>query len=54
MGMGIGLLISRQIVEEHGGRIEVRSRLGEGSAFTVVLPVTPRDRSPAGGDREER
>lgn len=48
MGMGIGLLISRQIVEEHGGRIEVRSRQGEGSVFTVVLPLTARDRSTAG------
>lgn len=38
-GMGLGLLISRQIIHQHGGRIEVASRQGEGSTFTVVLPV---------------
>jgi signal transduction histidine kinase len=38
-GTGYGLTISRDIVEEHGGRIEVRSEPGRGSAFTVVLPL---------------
>lgn len=37
-GLGIGLYQSRQIVEAHGGRIEVVSREGEGTMFTVVLP----------------
>jgi hypothetical protein len=36
-GMGIGLYQCKQIVEAHGGRIEVRSELGEGSEFTVWL-----------------
>lgn len=37
-GLGIGLCQCKQIVEAHGGRIEVESREGEGTVFTVVLP----------------
>lgn len=36
--LGLGLFISRQIVQAHGGRIEVRSAPGVGTAFTVWLP----------------
>jgi signal transduction histidine kinase len=38
-GNGIGLSVARVIVEAHGGAIEVKSRLGEGSVFTVTVPV---------------
>jgi two-component system sensor histidine kinase HydH len=38
-GTGLGLPISQRIVENHGGRIEVRSREGQGAVFTVVLPT---------------
>jgi signal transduction histidine kinase len=38
-GIGIGLFHSKMIVEAHRGRIEVESRKGEGSIFTVSLPV---------------
>jgi putative PEP-CTERM system histidine kinase len=38
-GMGIGLYQCKQIVESHGGRIEVKSAEGEGSEFTVWLPA---------------
>jgi two-component system NtrC family sensor kinase len=38
-GTGLGLSIVNSIVDNHGGRIWVESKLGEGSVFTVVLPV---------------
>ncbi len=38
-GSGLGLSITHAIVERHGGSIDVRSRVGEGSAFTVRLPL---------------
>lgn len=41
-GFGIGLYVVREIVQRHGGRIEVESEEGKGSAFRVVLPVLAR------------
>jgi signal transduction histidine kinase len=39
VGTGIGLSIVQQIVEQHGGRIEVTSQPGAGSCFTLVMPA---------------
>lgn len=41
-GFGLGLWIVRQVVEAHGGHIEVRSQPGEGSTFVVDIPREPR------------
>ena len=46
-GLGLGLAISRNIVERHHGRIEVTSEPGKGSVFIVKLPVSGAAESPA-------
>jgi signal transduction histidine kinase len=37
-GTGLGLALARCVVEAHGGRLTVSSRVGHGSTFTVALP----------------
>lgn len=38
-GTGLGLAITRDIIEEHGGTIDVESELGQGTSFTIRLPI---------------
>jgi two-component system phosphate regulon sensor histidine kinase PhoR len=41
-GVGLGLAIVKHVAEAHGGRVTVRSVLGQGSRFTIELPLSPK------------
>jgi signal transduction histidine kinase len=46
-GSGLGLSLVRRIVEAHGGRVELATRAGHGSTFTICLPADPARLSPS-------
>ncbi len=52
-GTGLGLSLARKIVLAHGGSIDVASELGEGSTFTVRLPMVDVDQVVPGDPRRE-
>ena len=46
-GTGLGLAICKEIIEHHGGRIEVASEVGKGTTFTIYLPSAESNRNAA-------
>lgn len=53
-GTGLGLAIARQMVENHGGRIEVESQLGRGTTFRIRLPRRQSSAAPMAPGRAGR
>ena len=47
-GSGLGLSIVQHIVQAHGGKVAVESRVGEGSTFSLYLPIDPPAAASAG------
>jgi two-component system, NtrC family, sensor kinase len=42
-GTGMGLPLSRQLIHDHGGRLEVDSETGEGTCFRIYLPIPQQE-----------
>lgn len=47
-GTGLGLAVSRKIIEDHGGDISVQTKVGEGTRVTIALPIKTEEASTAG------
>ncbi len=50
-GVGLGLYVSRQVVQAHGGLLTVSSQLGAGSTFSLVIPVKRKTRPQMNADK---
>jgi two-component system NtrC family sensor kinase len=50
-GVGLGLSVCYGFIKDHGGDIQVESTLGEGTAFTIVLPVSEREEKECPADQ---
>jgi signal transduction histidine kinase len=46
-GTGLGLVVTRKIIEEHGGTIKVESTPGQGTTFFIEVPLRPAERNKA-------
>ena len=42
-GVGLGMNVSKKIIEQHSGRIEVTSEYGKGTTFTIMLPIRGKE-----------
>lgn len=51
-GTGLGLAIVKKIIDRHHGKIEVKSTIGQGTTFRVLLPTVPESAAPASGETE--
>ncbi|HRJ71035.1 MAG TPA: ATP-binding protein [Terrimicrobiaceae bacterium] len=51
-GVGIGLALAKELVEQHEGRLEVSSEVGRGTTFRIVLPDAEASAAPAPADAE--
>ncbi len=51
-GTGIGLAIVKKIMENHQGKVEVESRLGQGSKFTLLFPIAETQARAPGGEED--
>jgi signal transduction histidine kinase len=50
-GTGLGLAMTRKAIEEHGGQINLVSNQGEGTTFTILLPVVDAPESDSDDDQ---
>ena len=53
-GLGLGISLVKAILAAHGGRLEIKSRVGVGSTFTAVLPLLPLSNDPTSTRRKHK